>query len=351
MMKKNNVTASKSGSSTLMRARFAEGMLLQSEDMEQLNSYTRELSSLLFKSFFGYGVVCGLVVSLKDKDNCGKQSIMISAGLALDCSGNPVHVPKPISLPIDDDCNSTPPDKLWVTLCGTSKYCSPRTAMCASDDDESVSVCTRVQEMFEIRLVSEPPNCACDCDPLQYPDLTGENAGLCWCDDPLPDCYQKHYDGECGCDGGSCGCDCECVLLAYMERQEDESGSTWKIDHRVRRFIRPVLMRDPQVRKEAEQRDFQTQQQLEMISLEMRKEKALKDSEGEKQQLQGQVNDSVMQARMLSQELESAKQRIMELQRQNADLERLKLQSDKSLEVKSPREGLRKASKKSEEKS
>lgn len=349
-MKKNDVTASKSGSSTLMRARFAQGMLLQSEDLELLNSYTRDLSRLLFKSFFGYGVICGLVVSLNDKDSCGKQSITISPGLALDCSGDPLHVPKAVSLPIDENCDDNPPAELWVTLCGTTKHCAPRTSMCASDDDDAVSVCTRVQEMFEIRLVSKAPDCACDCNRSEYPDTGGESASYCWCEDPKPSCYDSHYAGDCGCNNSSCGCDCECVLLAYMERQESESGSTWMIDHRIRRFIRPVLMRDPQVMKEDKLRSNPDHEQFEVISLEMQKERALKDSEIEILQLRGQVNDSVMQYQMLNQELESAKQMITELQRQNADLERMQLQPAKTSAVKSPREALKKAPKKPEEK-
>jgi hypothetical protein len=55
--------------------------------------------------------------------------------------------------------------------------------------------------------------------------------------------------GECGCE---C-CDCECVVLALLIRQPDgKTGETaeWKTDHSVRRFVRPVLTRDPQVWKE-----------------------------------------------------------------------------------------------------
>ncbi len=344
-MNKKNVTSSKNGTSTLVRARFGPGMLLEHEDLEQLNTYTRDLSRLLFRSFFGCGVVCGLVVSFNEKDNCGKPGITVSAGLALDGSGDPLHVPKAVSLPIEDDCNPIPPTELWVILCGTTKHCAPRTSMCASDEENAPAVCTREQEMFEIRVVSVPPDCACDCDPSHYPVPTGENAGYCWCAEPIPDCYRDHYDGNCGCNSGSSDCGCDCVLLAYLKQEETESGTTWKIDHRVRRFIRPVLMRDPQVTKEAEQLNFRAMQRTNM---EIRMEQSLKDSEVEIQQLHGQVSDSVMQAQSLSLELENAKQLIAELQSQNADLELIRLQSAKTPETKSQREGLKKGSKKPE---
>jgi hypothetical protein len=43
------------GTSKLVRPRFGPGMLLQHEDLELLNTYTRDLSRLLFGSLFGWG--------------------------------------------------------------------------------------------------------------------------------------------------------------------------------------------------------------------------------------------------------------------------------------------------------
>jgi hypothetical protein len=62
MSKTNNQFGCAAGTSTLTRATFSPGMLLQHADLEQLNSYTRDLSRLLFKSLFGCGVICGLKV-------------------------------------------------------------------------------------------------------------------------------------------------------------------------------------------------------------------------------------------------------------------------------------------------
>ena len=254
-MNKTNVTvASTKDTSILVRSRFGPGMLLQHEDLEQLNVYTRELSRLLFRSFFGCGVICGLGVT-PEVDSCNKVFVTVGAGLALDCSGDPVHVPKDKRFAIDENCDPDLPDTLWVVLCGATKHCAPRTSMCADDDDQATSVCTRERDMFEIRVVSgDRPKCACGCaepssassDPT-YSALKGssENEGSkdhCLCADPIPDCYAGHYAGTCGCTcGDGSNCDCECVLLAKLTKVETE----WTVDHRVRRFIRPVLMRDP----------------------------------------------------------------------------------------------------------
>jgi hypothetical protein len=105
----------------------------------------------------------------------------VGGGLALDCQGDPIYVPQPQSMVLDEKCDPHIPTPLWVVLCGTEKCCSPRTSMCASDEDESPSVCTREREYFEIRIVRTRPHCACSCpepDP-KLPDVpTTREAGL-----------------------------------------------------------------------------------------------------------------------------------------------------------------------------
>lgn len=239
----DNVTNSVSKPSTLVRARFGPGMLLQHEDLEQLSAYTRDLSRLLFRSFFGCGVVCGLEV--KPEDVCNKPGVTISAGLALDCNGDPIYLPKDQSLEIDGGCMEDIGKELWVILCRTTKCCSPRPSVCPSDDDEAPPVCTRERDFFEIRIVKDPPpKCICSCKP--HEDSTND-----WqCADPQNPCYEKHYAGECGCDlGAECDCCCDCVVLAYLE-----NNNGWEVDYSYRRFIRPVLMRDPLPRSDLYQR-------------------------------------------------------------------------------------------------
>jgi hypothetical protein len=244
-----NVTInSAKGMSTLVRPRFGPGMLLQHEDLEQLNVYTRELNRLMFRSLFGCGVVCGLVVTTEQK--CGQGRITVEAGLALTCDGDPIYVPKDQSVAIDEKCDPKLTTPLWVVLCGTVKCCAPRTSMCPSDDEETTSVCTREREGWEIRVVSEEPKCVCRCKPdIVFKETT------CKCVDPELPCYKDHYGGKCSCEchdcGGSC---CDCVLLARLERP-DPAKPDWIADHRVRRFVRPVLMRDPQVEIEHKKRE------------------------------------------------------------------------------------------------
>jgi hypothetical protein len=258
MNKTNKVVASTKAMSKLERAKFGPGMLLQHEDLEQLNMYTRELSRLLFRSIFGCGVICGLEVTA-EVDRCNKVFVTVGAGLALDCSGDPVHVPQVQHFAIDENCCPDLPDPLWVVLCGATKHCAPRTSMCTDDDDKATSICTRERDMFEIRVLSERPKCACGCaEPSTAPSSTAgdKNYGVrkvslegqgdkdsCLCADPTLDCHADHYAGKCGCNcGDGSDCDCKCILLARLYKGAE---SKWTVDHWVRRFIRPVLMRDP----------------------------------------------------------------------------------------------------------
>jgi hypothetical protein len=247
--------ARQSRPSTLARAKFGPGMLLQHEDLEQLNAYTRDLSRLLFRSFFGCGVVCGLVVETESR--CGKVNVTVGSGLALDCQGDPIHLPRSITFALDEHCDPNLPSPLWVVLCGIEKCCSPRTATCASDDEETTSVCTRERDWFEIRVMRTRPKCACSCaEPNADDPPQGVPEDECRCANPEHPCYKDHYEGKCGCDCEDCAkCDCDCVVLARLDRIGDNPDDPeWKPDHRVRRFIRPMLMRDHQVFLEDEAR-------------------------------------------------------------------------------------------------
>ena len=339
-MSKNNVTIHKQpGTSTLVRPKFGPGMLLQHEDLGALNEYTRELSRLMFRSFFGYGVICGLVVNA-EVDDCNKVSVTVSAGLALGCSGDPVYVPQDQRFVLDDNCYPDLPGKLWVVLCGRTKNCAPRTSMCTSDDDESTSVCTRERDMFEIRVLSERPKCACGCvEPDTTPPVAVQadpkaviSEDDCRCADPTLPCYAENYAGKCGCTcGDGSNCDCEYILLARLDKAEEK----WTPDMRVRRFIRPVLMQDPEI---TEASPYQTQLRVEATR---QLQEELRKASEQNQVMEKQMADSLQKTESLSFELESAKTRMGELEQKYvesfAEIERLQKLIAQPPEVKKQR--------------
>jgi hypothetical protein len=110
-----------------------------------------------------------------------------------------------------------------------------------------------MRDGYEIRVVSKLPKCVCCYQDEQDSQDKSDAAGLlreerlpadkCPCG-PTDGCYADHYAGKCACcddcaDDGSC--DCNCVLLAKLTEDDGE----WTVDHCVRRFIRPIFMRDP----------------------------------------------------------------------------------------------------------
>jgi hypothetical protein len=251
---KNTVVGKGKGDSKLVRTRFEPGMLLEHEDLNRLNTYTRELSRLMIRSLFGCGVICGLTVKADLK--CGKLEVTVESGVALACSGDPVYVPKVTTFMTDDSFDPNSVNMLWVALCGTVNRCAPRASVCSDDDDQSPTVFTQEKDGFEIRVMSDPCECFCGASELQ--DSQTESAECkCIdrkCVDPELPLYADHYGGKCGCNCDKCSdCDCNCILLARLDKTEDNERP-WRADHRARRFVRPVLMRDPQVAIEEEDR-------------------------------------------------------------------------------------------------
>jgi hypothetical protein len=255
-----NIVKLEKGTSNLVRPRFSPGLLLRDDDLRTGVDYTRELSRLLFRSLFGCGVVCGLEVEVGLK--CGKLVVTINPGVALNGCGDPIHVPDPVQISVDPTCGEKIPAALWVILCRTEKCCAPRSTVCGCEEEDSASVCTREREGFEIRLLKEMPEekCICRCDERAPPARrSAPEASECWCADPCSECYAKHYQGLCECE---C-CDPDCVLLAVLRQAgeadldiEADGETEWVPNHSVRRFVRPVLMRDPVVFRERAPEEF-----------------------------------------------------------------------------------------------
>jgi hypothetical protein len=278
----------KRGLSSLIRPHFTEGLLLQDDDLTAGVSYTRELSRLMFRTLFGCGVLCGLKVSSPVLE-CGKLKIGVAKGVALSCIGDPIELPTVQTIEIDV-CKVTVGNELWIGLKQNEKCCAPRTAICSPDDDEPPSVCTRERDGYELCAFSSRPPCSCGCAKLEDPPASTGAGGQspvvessitapaapaatnaatapaaspgsgtssvepppekrpdankpCLCNQRTGKdaCYDKFYQGECPCD---C-CDCEWIVLAKISSADEQK--TWTVDHSVRRFVRPVLMRDPLV--------------------------------------------------------------------------------------------------------
>ncbi|MER9247609.1 hypothetical protein [Mesorhizobium sp. M0590] len=176
------------GTSSLARPTYSPGQLLEDEDLTAAVDYTRDLTRLLFRSLFGCGVICGLQVKGGPTCKGQKLSVQITHGLGLDCGGNPIEVPKDLTLEFDPGCDPFP-TSVWVVACHTCQPCRSRETACSHDDD-ATCVKTRRQDGYKIKL---------------YPGSAVPPPGVCYCGgDKVDDC--------------GCGCDCgECILIAKLD--------------------------------------------------------------------------------------------------------------------------------------
>lgn len=263
----------KKGTSTLVRPRFSPGLLLQDTDLNSAVDYGRTLLQLMLRNLFGCGVICGYEVT-GCVDKCNVLQVTVKSGLALDCVGNPIELTAAQTLKVAEKCAPELPCEIWVVIRGRECNSSPREVSCTPEDGATSTVCTRVCDGYEIRLLTKLPECVCGCvekcreqppeecggerQPLT-PERTAEVERLQkrqkrWeeCDEEEKKervremregarrCDRDHRLGVC-----NCACCCEWVVLARLLCcEEREEKREYRVDHTVRRFIRPVLSYD-----------------------------------------------------------------------------------------------------------
>ena len=85
----------------MKRVHYYAGMLLSAEDLRAEQDYQREKRRLHNSCLHGYGVVCGLEVSI------WKGSLRVSPGVALTCTGDEIVVGNRIEVPFPETKSST----------------------------------------------------------------------------------------------------------------------------------------------------------------------------------------------------------------------------------------------------
>lgn len=263
----------KKGTSTLVRPRFSPGLLLQDTDLNSAVDYGRTMLQLVLRNLFGCGVICGYKVCAS-VDKCNVLQVTVERGLALDCVGNPIELTVAQTLKVAEKCSPELPCEIWVVIRSRECNSSPREVSCAPEDGASSTVCTRVCDGYEIRLLTNLPECVCGCahkahepepccdaTPTRTPEQTEAVERLrkrekSWeeCDkDERKGRFQEMEEGARRCDRDhrlgicNCACCCEWVVLARLlccEEREREEKRDYRVDHTVRRFIRPVLSYD-----------------------------------------------------------------------------------------------------------
>jgi hypothetical protein len=113
---------------TFVRNRYFYGKLLDVRHFESEQSYFNEKRWLINRMIHGFGVVCGLDVTLSDD----KKKLYVEPGLALDQAGHELVVPirsKSIAVPElppserEADSGETPSEKQWSEDCDDERQC------------------------------------------------------------------------------------------------------------------------------------------------------------------------------------------------------------------------------------
>ena len=148
-----------------------------------------------------------------------------------------------------------PPVEIYAELRGAKSVRGAKDKVMAKDiggRDRHAAISGPAPTTAPGPAASPTPGAPCpETETLEPPPTGGRDPCLCNLrtgtygpNNEIGACYRDHYEGKCPCE---C-CDCDWIILAVAKREGDTTN--WLIDHSVRRFVRPVLMRDPVVEKE-----------------------------------------------------------------------------------------------------
>ncbi len=126
-----------------MRVNYFHGQLLSAKDFQDEQAYFLEKQRVLNRYLYGWGIVCGLNVSLHGN------VVRVEPGLALDCQGNEIVVPKILDIPLPESETSQ-----YIVIEYTEKPCAYVPVPGEPGDDSQP---TRIEESFSISYKTEDP--------------------------------------------------------------------------------------------------------------------------------------------------------------------------------------------------
>lgn len=128
-----------------IRNHFYAGRLLTAADLELEQNYFRKKSKLHNRSLHGFGIVTGLQVSQR------RDSLIVAPGLALDCEGNEILVPEPVSYDLPDLDSGT---ESYLTI----SYLEQATHPIPVPDDDKLCEHALITESFKLAFERHNPN-------------------------------------------------------------------------------------------------------------------------------------------------------------------------------------------------
>ena len=143
--------------SPFKRVNFFPGQLLSAKDFQDEQEYFIEKQRVLNRCLYGWGIICGLRVSLH------RNAVRVEPGLALDCQGNVIVVPGIVDIPLPESETSQ-----YIVIEYTEKPCSYVPVVGEPGDDSQPS---RIEETYSISYKAD--------DPCRNHGGSGSMHGLC----------------------------------------------------------------------------------------------------------------------------------------------------------------------------
>lgn len=206
------------GLNTYERNNFFYGKLMTVRDFELEQSYFIEKNKLLNRFLHGWGVICGLEVIPHE---CPKK-VVLKPGIALDCYGNEIVVPREIEIDLAEENEEIPPEGKTVYVCIKYLECDVEPVPvlineCSCDDTAMKSSIKR--ESFEYKILQTEPEKS---HILEFFDMN--------CEDVLKRLITESLDPCQDCEDG-------CVVLAGVTFTGDTAVSADDIDNVTYRQI------------------------------------------------------------------------------------------------------------------
>ncbi len=152
---------SHTGLQSFKRVNYFDGQVLSAQDLRDEQAYLRDKQRLMNRALHGWGVVCGLQVSI------GEDVVRVEPGLALDCQGNEIVVPAAVETPLPESHAQR-----YLVV----EYVENPVDQAPVPGGGEQAQATRIEESFEVSWQRDDPCIA----------YSGSDDGCGWCDDARP---------------------------------------------------------------------------------------------------------------------------------------------------------------------
>jgi hypothetical protein len=217
------------------RLRWFTGRFMTARDLTDEQEYHLRRHRLHNRLLHGWGTVCGLEVHPNDRPDCEHEWVWVDAGIAIDCLGREITLPKRDAARWPVDPSRTSSEDALAILCIRYREChaEPLPAIVADCTDGTATEPGRVVERweFEVHPVTDTDDCW---SRLLHGDADHDPTCRDECDDPAP-CRDGCLEPVCELG--------ECVPIALLSRHR---GEAIRVDvdqhgerHNVRRSLPP----------------------------------------------------------------------------------------------------------------